>query len=276
MTTYTERLKQVIDSLGRLCVGIDPHDSILTEHGFALTPQGLEAFSRSVVEQLATTAAVFKPQSAFFERFGSAGVAVLSKVLADIRSAGALAILDVKRGDIGSTLSAYAHAYLDGSSDLAADAITISPFLGVDALQPALELAHKNGRGVYVLCRTSNPRSETVQLASAPDGTVAQSIVDFVTAFNADTHDSSAGLVIGATLSTLDVDLASFDGSILAPGIGAQGAAMTDLPALFGKSLPQVLPTVSRGVLAYDDTVTMRQRAEGFIDDAARALSLRS
>ncbi len=108
---------------------------------------------------------MFKPQSAFFEAFGSRGVAVLESVLADIRSAGALSILDVKRGDIGSSMAGYASAFLGDDAPTRADAITLSPYLGVGALEPAIDAAVAGGHGLYVLARTSNPEGAPIQLA---------------------------------------------------------------------------------------------------------------
>ena len=118
-----------------------------------------------MVEELAGTAAALKPQSAFFERHGAAGIAALEEVLAACRDAGVLSILDVKRGDIGSTMTAYAEAYLRPGAPLEADAITASPYLGVGSLTPAIDLALTHGKGVFVLALTSNPEGATLQHA---------------------------------------------------------------------------------------------------------------
>jgi orotidine-5'-phosphate decarboxylase len=127
---YGERLSRVVAERGPLCVGIDPHPSMLRAWGLGADVAGLEACARGMVEALGAEVAVFKPQSAFYEAHGSAGVAVLERVLADIAATGALSLLDVKRGDIGSTMDAYAQAYLSDGSPLAADAVTLSPYLG--------------------------------------------------------------------------------------------------------------------------------------------------
>ena len=121
-----------------------------------------------MVEALGEMVPVFKPQSAFFEAYGSAGIAVLERTLADIEAAGALSLLDVKRGDIGSTMDAYAAAYLTDGSPLAADAITLSPYLGFGSLAGAIALADEAGRGVYVLALTSNPEGPQIQHARTP------------------------------------------------------------------------------------------------------------
>src|SRR5674476_1311079 len=153
--------------------GIDPHPALLAHWGLDESVQGLEMFAMTCVEAFAGTVAAVKPQSAFFERFGSAGVAVLERTLAGLRDAGTLSLLDVKRGDIGSTMTAYAQAYLSHDSPLRVDAITVSPFLGFESLRPALDLAHDNGRGLFVLALTSNPEGAQVQHAVMNGHTVA-------------------------------------------------------------------------------------------------------
>src|SRR6185369_4721478 len=129
---------------GPLCVGIDPHPSLLTAWGLPDTPAGLAVFAETVVDALADRVAVLKPQSAFFERFGSSGIAVLESTIRHSRERGALVLLDVKRGDIGSTASAYATAYLDPTSPLFADAVTVSPYPGFASLDPFRDVARQH------------------------------------------------------------------------------------------------------------------------------------
>ncbi|MEU0736315.1 orotidine-5'-phosphate decarboxylase [Streptomyces lavendulocolor] len=160
---FGARLRHAMDARGPLCVGIDPHDSLLSAWGLHDDVQGLERFTRTVVDALADRVAVFKPQSAFFERFGSRGVAVLERAVADLRDAGALVVLDAKRGDIGSTMTAYAETFLRKDSPLFADALTVSPYLGYGSLKPAVDLARDNGCGLFVLALTSNPEGAEVQ-----------------------------------------------------------------------------------------------------------------
>ena len=128
--TFGERFAAALAARGQFCVGIDPHAGLLREWGLDDTVEGLEKFALSAVEAVAPYCSVVKPQSAFYERFGSRGVAVLERVIAESRAAGALVLLDVKRGDIGSTTQAYADAYLDPASPLAADAVTASTAIG--------------------------------------------------------------------------------------------------------------------------------------------------
>jgi orotidine-5'-phosphate decarboxylase len=232
-----------------ICVGIDPHPGLLESWNLPTTAGGLEIFSHKVLESLGERVAWFKPQSAFFEAYGSKGIQVLERVLQEIRACGARSILDAKRGDIGSTMTAYAQAYLADDAPLRADALTLSPYLGFDSLKPALDLAESTKRTVFVLARTSNPEGGSIQLANAGGKSVAQAIVDSAQAWN-DAHGSkTVGLVVGATHADIGVDLTSFSGPILAPGIGAQGATMADIPVRFGSAAGNVLPMVGRAIL---------------------------
>ncbi|SHJ37499.1 orotidine-5'-phosphate decarboxylase [Tessaracoccus bendigoensis DSM 12906] len=248
--TYARRLADLTASRGRLCVGIDPMPSVLDAWGLPHDVAGLERCARGIVEVLGPEIAVFKPQSAFFEAFGSPGIAVLERVLADIHAAGALSILDVKRGDIGSSMAGYAAAFLGDGAPLWADAITLSPYLGVGALRPAIDAAVSGGQGVYVLARTSNPDGAAVQLADTGAGTVAQHVVDAARELNP-LVDGAVGLVVGATHHHLGCDLTGFNGSILVPGIGAQGGSVAELGAVFGDAVARVLPTASRDVIGH-------------------------
>ncbi len=272
---FGARLVAAIDRRGPLCVGIDPHPELLLDWGLLADVQGLERFAMTVVEALGATVAVLKPQSAFFESYGSAGIAVLERVLAAIRDMGALVLLDAKRGDIGSTMAAYAAAYLTGSSPLAADALTVSPYLGFGSLTPALDVALAEGRGLFVLALTSNPEGAQVQHARHDDErTVAQSIIDQVGAVNAgDDPIGSIGLVIGATIGRTGVDLSAVNGPLLAPGLGAQGASAADLQRVFADAHGALLPTTSRQVLGAGPSVTaLREAAQRTVDEVRAAL----
>jgi orotidine-5'-phosphate decarboxylase len=273
VTTFGARLADAVVARGPLCVGIDPHDALLTAWGLPVNAAGLAEFSLRVVEALADRVAVLKPQSAFFERHGAAGVAVLERVIAAARAAGALVLLDVKRGDIGSTAAAYATAYLDPASPLAADALTVSPYLGFGSVRPFLDVAAAHGRGVFVLALTSNPEGAAVQRAVAGGRTVAQAVLDAVAVENAGARPcGSVGVVVGATLTDLGHDLSELNGPILAPGLGAQGAGPDDLRRLFGPALPYVLPSVSREVLrAGPDLSALRAAAGRTVDEVLAA-----
>jgi orotidine-5'-phosphate decarboxylase len=250
MTSYGQRLSAAISERGRLCVGIDPHPSILRAWGLDVDASGLERCARGMVAALGDLVPVFKPQSAFFEAYGASGVAVLERTLADIRSVGALSLLDVKRGDIGSTMDAYVAAYLTDGSPLAADAVTLSPYLGFGSLDGAIATATSGGRGVYVLALTSNSEARAVQHAVTTDGRmVGQLIVDEAAARNLGADFGAVGIVVGATIGATGIDFSKLNGPILAPGIGAQGATADDLRTVFGAALPLVMPSTSREIL---------------------------
>lgn len=274
METFGSRLHRATRERGPLCVGIDPHPGLLARWGLSDDAAGLERFARTVVEALADRVAVLKPQSAFFERFGSRGIAILESTIRQSREAGALVILDVKRGDIGSTMAAYATAYLDPESSLCADAITVSPFLGVGSLQPAFDAAARFGGGVFVLALTSNPEGPAVQHAIGADGrTVAQTVIDEISQVNAGADPlGSLGLVVGATIGATGHDLSKVNGPLLAPGLGAQGGNPQDLPGIFGESLRNVLPSYSREVLGAGPDVASLQAAADTALAACRAV----
>ena len=271
---FGSRVTTAVSVRGPLCVGIDPHPGLLADWRLSNDAEGLERFAMTCVEAFAGEVAVVKPQSAFFEAHGSAGVAVLERLIAACKAAGALVLLDVKRGDIGSTMAAYASAYLGEGSALAADAVTLSPFLGFGSLDPALELAASTGRGVFVLALTSNPEGASVQRAGAADGrSVAQTIVDEAAARNAGASPlGPVGLVIGATVGRTGVDLSELNGTILAPGFGAQGAGVAELTSVFGASIRHVLPTSSRDILRHGpDVAALRAAALRVRDSIAVA-----
>ena len=261
---FGARVTTAVSLRGPLCVGIDPHAALLEQWGLPADVHGLETFAMTCVEAFAGEIAVVKPQSAFFEAHGSAGVAVLERLIAACRESGTLVLLDVKRGDIGSTMAAYAQAYLGEGSPLAADAITVSPYLGFGSLAPALDLAEKNGRGVFVLALTSNKEGPQVQRARDDSGvSVAQTMVDEAAARNAGASPlGPVGLVIGATVGRTELDLSTLNGTILAPGFGAQGAGVAELRSVFGASLKHVLPTSSRDILRHGpDAAALRAAA---------------
>ncbi|MET9376825.1 orotidine-5'-phosphate decarboxylase [Streptomyces sp. NPDC002992] len=274
---FGSRLRRAMDQRGPLCVGIDPHAALLDSWGLGDDIAGLERFTFTVVEALADSVAVFKPQSAFFERFGSRGIAVLERAVADLRAAGGLVVMDAKRGDIGSTMAAYAETFLRKDSPLFSDALTVSPYLGYGSLKPAVDLAKESGSGLFVLALTSNPEGAEVQRAVREDGrTIGATMLAHLAEENAGaTPMGSFGAVVGATLG----DLSSFDldinGPLLAPGLGAQGATPADLPAVFGAAVRNVVPNVSRGVLKHGpDAAALRSAAERYATEIREAVAV--
>jgi len=263
--TFGARLHAAMADRGPFCVGIDPHAALLHDWGLTDDVAGLERFALTVVEAVAPVCSVVKPQSAFYERFGSRGVAVLERVVEESRAAGALVLLDVKRGDIGSTSQAYADAYLDQSSPLAVDAITASPYLGFGSLEPMFETARVHGAGVFVLALTSNKEGPEVQGARLDDGTtVGGLMIEHLRRLNEGAEPlGSFGAVVGATIGDSEVDF-GFNGPVLAPGYGAQGGTTADVRRIFGPAAGNVIPSSSREVLRLGPDV-------GAMRDAVRA-----
>ncbi len=246
---YGARHRAAVGARGRLCVGIDPHPGLLEAWGFADDVDGLRRFAETAVSALGPIAAVVKPQVALFERFGSAGFEVLEDTIVATRESGALVVADAKRGDIGSTMDAYAGAWLGEGAPLCSDSVTVSPYLGFGSLEPAVRMAREHGRGVFVLARTSNPEGSAVQTALSGDTTVAQSIVDAAAAVNAD-GPVALGVVVGATREH-GLRLDELAGPILAPGVGAQGGTAADVANIFDGVHEWVLPAVSREILRH-------------------------
>ena len=277
--SFGERLRAAMDEHGPLCVGIDPHRGLLESWGLTHDLAGLERFTMTCVEAFGGAVAAVKPQSAFFEVFGAKGIAVLERALTELRAAGTLTVLDVKRGDIGTTVDAYGEAFLGKDAAAAADAITLSPYLGYESLRPAIDLGHATDRGVFVLALTSNPEGAQVQHARLPDGrSVAGAVAEGAAGDNAPAREAgrlgSIGLVVGATVGDavhdLGVDLPAMAGPILAPGLGAQGATADDVRHVFAGALPQVLASSSRDVLrAGPDVRALRERAAAVAAEVA-------
>jgi orotidine-5'-phosphate decarboxylase len=263
---FGPRLADAVSRRGPLCPGIDPHPELIRAWGLTVDADGLAKFCDVCVAAFADFAVV-KPQVAFFEAFGAQGFAVLERTIGALQAAGVLVLADAKRGDIGSTMAAYADAWA-GDSPLAADAVTASPYLGFGSLQPLLDTAAAHDRGVFVLAATSNPEGASVQRADAGGRTVAQSIVDAAAAVNRELS-GSVGVVVGATVSD-PPDVSALGGPVLVPGVGAQGGRPEALGGLGGAHSGQLLPAVSRDVLrAGPEVAAVRAAAERFRDAVA-------
>jgi orotidine-5'-phosphate decarboxylase len=290
---FGARMRTAVERHGPLCVGLDPSKHVLSAWGLDDGPRGLRTFCETCVEALAGAVGVVKPQSAFFERFGSAGVRVLEQTCALAREAGLLVILDAKRGDIGSTSAAYADAYLREDSPFACDALTISPYLGFESLRPLLDAATESGRGVFVLASTSNPEAVELQAARLTSGqSVQRDMWDHARAENqrflaahadeasrardvdgSTTAFGPVGLVVGATITQDRLPLDDFNGFLLAPGLGAQGATAADIARLFRNCRPSALPSSSRDVLlAGPDRKRLAAKARQVNDELQTAL----
>lgn len=248
------RLGRAISRYGRLCVGIDPHPGMLTQWGLSDDATGLRQFGERIVEAASGRVGVVKPQLAFFENYGPTGLQALAEIIGSARRAGLMVIADAKRGDIGSTMAAYAEAWLNPDREFAVDALTVSPFLGFGSLAPAVKAAADYHAGLFVLALTSNPEGQEVQLARTPRGPVAARIVAQAAELNSQQEGlGHIGLVVGANTAHLaqehGIDLTAGRPPLLAPGYGAQGGTAKQLRAGFGTAWDQVLVSSSRGIL---------------------------
>jgi orotidine-5'-phosphate decarboxylase len=206
------------------------------------------SFSFSMLDAAQDDVGIVKFQVGFFEQFGPEGFSRLSELLADAKSRNFIVIADAKRGDIGSTMSGYATAWLSREAAFACDALTVSPYLGSDSLAETANVALENNRGLFVLAATSNPEAQTLQSAMRDGRTVARSVLDFAQQYSG-AGLGSIGVVVGATVNDVDLGL-DFSGSlkipILVPGFGAQGASLMEARSLLSGYANTAICNVSR------------------------------
>jgi orotidine-5'-phosphate decarboxylase len=278
MDNFAERLVDAVGATGPLCAGIDPSAELLHEWGLPDDAQGLRSFGARCVEAFGGVVPVVKPQVAFFERHGATGFAALEGLIAEAHGAGLLVIADAKRGDVGSTMDAYADAWLGTDSPLAVDAVTAHPYLGLGSLRPLFDAATKNGRGVFVVVRGSNPEGRDLQQSVIRGGaSVEDSFLAELAGLNADSPGPLGpfGAVVGATLSPSSFPLPQVKGPFLSPGVGAQGGGPAEVATLFAGCLPgSVLPNVSRSLLASGPSIeALHAAAVAVRDELGAALS---
>lgn len=255
MSDFATRLKQAIAAHSPLCVGIDPSAALLKSCGLPDSAEGAFEFGKRVLEAAQFELSIVKPQSAFFERFGSAGVRAMEQLTQLARSRGVLVLLDGKRGDIDTTAEAYAAGYFSPSSPLRVDAVTTHAYLGFAALEKFLDIAIRNDGGVFVVVRSSNPEGRELQTAKLANGeTVAGNLCRLITERNRRVSGDGLGpigAVVGATCDDAAETVAAMPTAfILAPGVGAQGATIEDVLTRMPAARGRVLPNVSRAVLA--------------------------
>jgi len=274
--TFGERLRERLLDAGPLCVGIDPSREVVRAWERDDTIEGVEYVALTALEATIGEAALIKCQVAFFERFGSAGFAVLERVIREAHDADLLVIADAKRGDVGSSSEGYAQAWLEDSSALCVDALTLSPYLGVGALEPIFRVAESTQRGVFVLVATSNPEGRLVQAARTNEHERVESMILRDLAQRNARHDTlgAIGAVLGATRERPEFDLTTLNGPFLVPGVGAQGAQPSDVAHLFSGCLEgSVAVNVSRAILAAGpEPRAVRDALRRWRDDLRNAL----
>jgi orotidine-5'-phosphate decarboxylase len=253
MTPFADRLADAVRRKGPLCVGIDPRWDMLPR---ALRDQAkadaFRDFGLRVLELVEPFAGVVKPQAAFFEEHGPAGMAALQAILQRAKDMGFVTILDAKRGDIASTAAAYAAAAFGPAFD--ADALTVNPYLGEDAVEPFITAAKKAGRGLFVLVRTSNPGAGLFQNLVCDGKPVYRHVAEAVGRWNAPTIAAcglgDVGAVVGATHPAELNELRDLlpEVWLLVPGYGAQGGTAADVMAAYRADGLGAVVNSSRGV----------------------------
>jgi orotidine-5'-phosphate decarboxylase len=292
-TPFADRLAEAVQAKNSaLVVGLDPRLERLpqsvrevaeadqassAEDRRASAAQAIRRFDRAVVELVAPFAVAVKPQIAFYEQWGPSGLAAYEHAIGCARAAGLLVIGDIKRGDIGSTAEAYARAHLGPGAAAPADAVTLNPWLGTDSVKPFLEVARVEGRGAFVLVRTSNRSASELQDLEVDGCPVHEHVARLVNRWGADlvgsSGYSSVGAVVGATAPQELRHLRSVmpKAWLLIPGVGAQGATAADVAAAFDRDGLGAVVNSSRGILyAYGDPATRDWQTP--VRDAARTL----
>ncbi len=257
MTHFADRLLDACRAKGApVCVGLDPVlDKLPAELRSLPDVQAIERFSVGVVDAVSDVVPCVKPQAACFERYGGAGYDAMLRVIEHARKRGLVVIADAKRGDIGVSSAHYAEAFA------AADALTVSPYLGDDALQPFIDAAAKRGSGLFALVRTSNPGSDGLQTLQLADGrTVADAVADMVVRLGSPHVGTSGfsllGAVVGATKPQNAAQLRKRmpQQIFLVPGFGAQGGGADDVRACLKPDGTGAIITASRSVIyAYQE-----------------------
>ena len=260
--SWVETVRQNACKFGELVAGIDPSPSELPSFFEQDDPAWISRFVDFVLETIEGRVGFVKFQSAYFEACGFAGLAALSIGMKRAKAAGMGVILDAKRGDIGATAAAYARAYLTpaaegGSGDFEADCLTVNPLMGPDTLQPFAECAKRYGKGLFVLCRTSNPGAGWLQDRMSGNRPVSDHVAELIEGIGRGDDEglNPIGAVIGATVPHEGRRLRMLlpHTIILAPGLGAQGGDASSINALRGRQLGDLMIPVSRGLTSVVD-----------------------
>lgn len=278
MTHFADRLlEQCRAKDAPVCVGLDPVLERLPASIDRSNPaEAIEQFCRGVIDAVGPFVPAVKPQSACFERYGGAGVEVFHRVVQYAKSAGLIVVSDAKRGDIGTSSAHYAAGLL--ADDTGCDALTVNGYLGGDGLEPFMDVAERDGRGLFVLVRTSNPGGDAVQTLRLADGrTVAEAVGDVVAELGARcvgaSGYSNVGMVVGATKPADAKALRDRypQQLFLVPGYGAQGGGAEDVRACFKPDGTGALITASRSVI-YPGTAGDHAAWQDAVGEAARRL----
>ena len=244
-----------------LCVGADPHKDLLISYRLTHSLNGLRQFGNLFLDALPEEITIIKPQISLYESFGSKGFAELETFMSELKKMGKYVIADAKRSDIDSSMAGYTSAWLSQDAPFLADALTVSPYLGVDSFKDTFELALRQQKRVFVLVATSNPEARTLQA-----GGLAAKILKDMSKYD----PNSLGAVVGATVDTSEYgisdQLAENQIPVLAPGFGAQGARLNQASEIFSGYSEKVIANVSRSVLAGDPRLLRKRMDEAIAE----------
>ena len=259
--SFAERFERTAAERSGFCLGVDPSPRLLSDWSLPVSSQGLAEFVSIALEAADRSVGIIKPQVAFFEAFGVPGMVELDRLISGARELGLLVIADAKRNDIGSSMSAYARAWL-GEGGFNADAVTATAYLGLGTLTPLLETARKGGRAVFVVVRSSNPEGQALQSADMNGVPLADRLAMSIREENErllpEAEVGPVGAVVGATLGEEAGNTARLmsNALFLVPGLGAQGATFDDLRRIFAGGARRVIASSSRAVLSAGPNVS--------------------
>ena len=285
MMTNMDKLYESVAKNGPVCVGLDTEISYLPETDTALTAgENILAFNKALIEATKEVAGCYKVQIAYYESQGLDGLRAYAETLKAVRATGLPVIADIKRGDIAKTAEMYAKAHFSG--DFEADIVTLAPYMGLDSISPYLPYCKEQGKGLFVLCRTSNPGAKDFEYQRLEDGRhvydlVGDSITELGKDYLGESGYSSVGLVIGGTHTeeATQIRAAYRNTFFLIPGYGAQGGKAADIARYLNKGNGGVVNS-SRGILlaykkqpgvrfdeaAYRECLRMREDIQGEYD----------
>jgi orotidine-5'-phosphate decarboxylase len=275
---FASRFAEARSHWGPLSVGLDPSGSLLEDWELGDTPDGLDRFADIVLEATVGAVGLVKPQSAFYERHGWRGLRTLQRLITGARQYGLLVIVDAKRGDIGNTNTAYAEAFLGHDAPFGADALTVHPYLGVDALEPFVALAYNSASCLFIVTRSTNPDGRLIQSARTSSGaTVEERLLLEIGSLNskfAPDRIGPVGAVVGPNITDSLLDLTAAHALFLAPGIGSQGATPADVARAFAACPDRVIPSASRSILsAGPDKQALRGAIQALADELTSKLA---
>ena len=264
---FSQKFLELAKTRSPFCLGIDPTEELIKGWGLNFDIAGLKKMCEIIIAAAKDNLALVKPQSAYFERFGPEGMAILQNLVKEFHKKETLVLLDAKKADIGATTLSYAKAYLGKESSYNFDAITATAYMGFEALMPMLEYAKEQNCGVFIVVRSSNIEGSMIQKSLIANKTsIADYLGQKINDFNHQILNQAIGpigAVMGATLASEDIKttISKLNNClILTPGIGHQGASFEDLKTNYQPVIKNIIPTSSRAVLSKGpDLISLRK-----------------